>query len=267
MRAILRAGTYELIARADVPVGIGHFRICRRRPRLFRQARKRLRQRPARRDRQRGSRLAVAVTAPVPRLAAQMNESEVIERLRRIATDPAARGLADDVALFEGLVITSRQPCGRRAFLQHRSPGERRLEAGRREPLRPRRQRRGPCRGAAILSSVRTGLGSRRDRRDRSRVRKLRPPAHRRRHDLAAARGHSNLRPDCDRTRRGKQRRAGPAAAAAMRFGLRALSATRRPGSKHWSGAPRLPGRWSISIAGQSHCWRWDRRLPVTRRR
>lgn len=35
-----------------------------------------------------------------------MNESEVIERLRRIATDPAARGLADDVALFEGLVIT-----------------------------------------------------------------------------------------------------------------------------------------------------------------
>ena len=35
-----------------------------------------------------------------------MNESEVIERLRRIATDPAARGLADDAALFEGLVIT-----------------------------------------------------------------------------------------------------------------------------------------------------------------
>lgn len=35
-----------------------------------------------------------------------MNESEVIERLRRLATDPAARGLADDTALFDGLVIT-----------------------------------------------------------------------------------------------------------------------------------------------------------------
>ena len=35
-----------------------------------------------------------------------MDESEVIERLRGIATDPAARGLLDDAALFEGFVIT-----------------------------------------------------------------------------------------------------------------------------------------------------------------
>jgi len=35
-----------------------------------------------------------------------MKESEVIARLRRIATDPAARGLLDDVALLDGLVIT-----------------------------------------------------------------------------------------------------------------------------------------------------------------
>ena len=35
-----------------------------------------------------------------------MRESEAIARLRRIATDPAARGLNDDAALFEGLVIT-----------------------------------------------------------------------------------------------------------------------------------------------------------------
>ena len=35
-----------------------------------------------------------------------MNETEAIERLRRIAKDPAARGLADDAALFDGLVIT-----------------------------------------------------------------------------------------------------------------------------------------------------------------
>jgi len=35
-----------------------------------------------------------------------MKESEVIARLRRIATDPAARGLLDDAALLDGLVIT-----------------------------------------------------------------------------------------------------------------------------------------------------------------
>ena len=35
-----------------------------------------------------------------------MNEREVIARLRRIATDPAARGLQDDAALLDGFVIT-----------------------------------------------------------------------------------------------------------------------------------------------------------------
>ena len=35
-----------------------------------------------------------------------MRESEVIERLRRIATAPGARGLLDDVAVLDGLVIT-----------------------------------------------------------------------------------------------------------------------------------------------------------------
>ena len=35
-----------------------------------------------------------------------MRESDVINRLKRIATDPAARGLADDAALLDGLVIT-----------------------------------------------------------------------------------------------------------------------------------------------------------------
>ena len=33
-------------------------------------------------------------------------ETQILERLRRIATDPAARDLADDVALLDGLVIT-----------------------------------------------------------------------------------------------------------------------------------------------------------------
>ena len=36
----------------------------------------------------------------------KMHEAEVVERLRRIATDPAARGLIDDAALLDGLVIT-----------------------------------------------------------------------------------------------------------------------------------------------------------------
>jgi thiamine-monophosphate kinase len=35
-----------------------------------------------------------------------MKESDILDRLRRIATDPAARDLADDVALLDGLVIT-----------------------------------------------------------------------------------------------------------------------------------------------------------------
>ncbi len=35
-----------------------------------------------------------------------MDEQDVIDRLRLIAPDPAARGLIDDAALFEGLVIT-----------------------------------------------------------------------------------------------------------------------------------------------------------------
>jgi thiamine-monophosphate kinase len=35
-----------------------------------------------------------------------LNEFEVINRLKRIATDPAARGLADDAAVLDGLVIT-----------------------------------------------------------------------------------------------------------------------------------------------------------------
>jgi thiamine-monophosphate kinase len=35
-----------------------------------------------------------------------VNERQIIQRLKRIATDPAARGLADDAALLDGLVIT-----------------------------------------------------------------------------------------------------------------------------------------------------------------
>src|SRR5579884_4280917 len=43
---------------------------------------------------------------PVRRERRAMRESEIIERLRRIATTPEARGLLDDVAVLEGFVIT-----------------------------------------------------------------------------------------------------------------------------------------------------------------
>ena len=35
-----------------------------------------------------------------------MNEREIIQRLRRIATAPGARGLLDDVAVLDAFVIT-----------------------------------------------------------------------------------------------------------------------------------------------------------------
>src|ERR1700752_5479617 len=35
-----------------------------------------------------------------------IGEAEVIDRLRRIATAPEARGLLDDVAVLDGLVVT-----------------------------------------------------------------------------------------------------------------------------------------------------------------
>ena len=38
-----------------------------------------------------------------------MNEANAIERLRRFATDPAARGLADDAALFAAAVHSARK--------------------------------------------------------------------------------------------------------------------------------------------------------------
>ena len=51
-----------------------------------------------------------------------MNEAEAIERLRKFATDPAARGLADDAALFEGLVITHDSIAERVHFLSDDPP-------------------------------------------------------------------------------------------------------------------------------------------------
>ncbi|HVM37071.1 MAG TPA: thiamine-phosphate kinase [Sphingomicrobium sp.] len=51
-----------------------------------------------------------------------MRESEVIERLRGIATGAAARGLRDDVALLEGLVLTHDSIAEGVHFLPHDPP-------------------------------------------------------------------------------------------------------------------------------------------------
>src|SRR6478672_8992618 len=51
-----------------------------------------------------------------------MHEKEVIARLRRIATDPAARGLLDDVAVLGDLVITHDSIAEGIHFLPHDPP-------------------------------------------------------------------------------------------------------------------------------------------------
>lgn len=51
-----------------------------------------------------------------------MRESEVIERLRRIATAPEARGLLDDVAVLEGFVVTHDTIAEGVHFLPHDPP-------------------------------------------------------------------------------------------------------------------------------------------------
>ena len=51
-----------------------------------------------------------------------MRESEVIERLRRIATAPEARGLLDDVAVLGDLIITHDSIAEGVHFLPHDPP-------------------------------------------------------------------------------------------------------------------------------------------------
>ena len=51
-----------------------------------------------------------------------MRESEVIQRLRRIATAPEARGLRDDVALLDGFVVTHDSIAEGVHFLPHDPP-------------------------------------------------------------------------------------------------------------------------------------------------
>ena len=59
---------------------------------------------------------------PVPHGPEPMRESEVIERLRRIATAPEARGLRDDVAVLGDLIVTHDSIAEGVHFLAHDPP-------------------------------------------------------------------------------------------------------------------------------------------------
>ena len=96
MRAILRAGAYELIARPDVPVGsviseyvdVAHAFYDKRESGFV------------------NGLLDAIAKERGRRGSGRCAKREVIERLRRIATAPEARGLLDDAAVLDGLVIT-----------------------------------------------------------------------------------------------------------------------------------------------------------------
>ena len=109
MKAILRVGAYELIARPTCRWR-RHQRISRRRRRLLRQAREGLRQRPARRHRQGCAAGRLGSFRPSRSGHKRRHERHGRTRLHRpvaAARDrPAARGLDDDVAVIGDLVLT-----------------------------------------------------------------------------------------------------------------------------------------------------------------
>ena len=142
MKAILRVGAYELLARADVPVAsviseyvdVAHAFYDKRETGFVN-----------------GLLDAIAKVAPRPRRRAEamsIGELAFIERLRALATHPAARGLADDAAVLGDLVLTHDTIAEGVHFLPDDPPGLGRVEAGRGQSERPRRQGRRAARGA-----------------------------------------------------------------------------------------------------------------------
>jgi hypothetical protein len=79
-----------------------------------------------------------------------MSEADFIARLRAIATDPAARGLADDAAVWEGLVLTHDMIVEGIHFLPDDTPQDC-VETRRGESVGSGRQGRGARRGACRL--------------------------------------------------------------------------------------------------------------------
>ena len=116
MKAILRAGTYELLARADVAAGDRDQRICRRRPRLLRKARGGLRERRAGRDRQGGS---------------SVN--------RHPGLDPGSIAATDAIACMDAEPVQQHGSGGEQAIHPFRHQRPRRTQPRLREPSAPGR--------------------------------------------------------------------------------------------------------------------------------
>jgi thiamine monophosphate kinase len=114
-----------------------------------------------------------------------MDESEVIERLRRIATDPAARGLLDDAAVLDGLVITHDSIAEGVHFLPFDPPASVgwKLVAVNLSDLAAKGA---TARGRAARLTLGDATGIRRSSTASKRLRELRPAADRRRHHRAA---------------------------------------------------------------------------------
>jgi thiamine-monophosphate kinase len=104
-----------------------------------------------------------------------MRESDVIERLRRIATRPRRAGCSTTSPCSTG--SSSPTTASPKACISCPRPaGERRLEAGRGEPVRPRRQGREPAAALAVADHRRAGQWERTSWRRRGGLRKLRLP-------------------------------------------------------------------------------------------
>ena len=179
-----------------------------------------------------------------------MREAEVIERLRRIATAPEARGLLDDVAVLGDLVITHDSIAEGVHFLPHDPPASVgwKLVAVNLSDLAAK----GATPAGALLSLTIAGPGEweqRFPRRRRGRLRKLRPAADRRRHHRAAGGRAARARPDRDRPRRSRACPIAPAAEPgdSLVAGRHGRRCRRRPRAAA-RGPPARPGRWSTSI-------------------
>ncbi len=148
LRAVMRAGAYELEHRKDIPGRVVVFGICRRRACLRRRRRDRHGQCGARPDRPAVSRGRVFARRTLTMSAGSnaSGEDTLIARyFRPLATDPGAFGLTDDAAVLkadgEDIVVTTDAIVEGVHFLPT-IPGHHRAQGAAGEPVRPRRQGR-----------------------------------------------------------------------------------------------------------------------------
>ena len=184
-----------------------------------------------------------------------MREAEVIARLRRIATAPEARGLLDDVAVLDGLVITHDSIAEGVHFLSTDPPASVgwKLVAVNLSDLAAK----GATPRGALLSLTIAGDGDWEERfleRGGSGVRNLCAAADRWRHDRASRRRAARAGDDGDRPRRARTPPTAPAAGPATGCGSSGRSATPRQDWRSCGRPRRRSARWSTSIAGRCRC-------------